>query len=184
MQTVRQIITDNSAPVKKYIVMRTLQETLNYRNDRIINKFRTLYAVSLDEAQEIGSEAYRWLWLNARLGEDRKIEGTGIPHVLVIHEGMVIIDEFWHTFILHTRDYEEFCNEYFGTFIHHSPSKPDFVPLSLDETEKQLEYICDVVGEDTMTRWYEEYPVRYSAEVIEKLQKPRVFGRPCEALTT
>jgi hypothetical protein len=164
--------------------MRNLQETLTYRNDRIINKFRTISAVSQAEAQEIASEAYRWLWLNAHLKEDRKTKGADIPHVLVIHEGMVIIDEFWHTFVLHTKEYEEFCKNYFHSFIHHSPSTPDFTPLSLAETERQLEYICDVVGEETMAKWYEEYPVRYSAEVLVQLQKPRVFGRPCEAMTT
>lgn len=31
------------------------------------------------------------------------------------------IDEAWHLFILHTKDYENFCNEYFGFFIHHKP---------------------------------------------------------------
>lgn len=163
--------------------MLSLEETLNYRNDRVVNKFRTLYAVSHAEAQEVASETYRWLWLNAHLTEDRKTNRKDLPNILAIHQGMVIIDEFWHTFILHTRVYEEFCKNYFGTFIHHKPSTPDFVPLSLDETEKQLEYICDVVGEDTMTKWYEEYPIRYSAEILAQLQKPRIFGQPCEAFT-
>ena len=32
------------------------------------------------------------------------------------------IDNIWHEFILHTRDYQEFCLRFLGTFIHHQPS--------------------------------------------------------------
>jgi len=31
------------------------------------------------------------------------------------------VDEVWHTFILFTREYAEFCQAAFGTFIHHVP---------------------------------------------------------------
>ena len=34
-------------------------------------------------------------------------------------------DLFWHAFILHTVDYEEFCTRHFGYFIHHVPTDPD-----------------------------------------------------------
>ncbi len=31
------------------------------------------------------------------------------------------VDEVWHTFILFTRKYHQFCEEIFGEFIHHTP---------------------------------------------------------------
>ncbi len=31
------------------------------------------------------------------------------------------VDVAWHGFILHTRQYAEFCKRHFGTFIHHDP---------------------------------------------------------------
>lgn len=164
--------------------MLSLEETLSYKNDRVVNKFRTFYDVSAVEAQEISLEAYRWLWLNAQLKQDRKENKKGIPRILVVHIGMVMIDEFWHNFVFHTQDYEAFCTKYFGTFIHHNPGTVDFQPLTQKETELQLNYIWDVVGEKTIARWYEEYPVRYSPEILTKLQKPRQFGQPCEALTS
>lgn len=44
------------------------------------------------------------------------------------HKGIGMIsrdvDEVWHTFILFTRDYTDFCNEVFGRYIHHQPSVP------------------------------------------------------------
>lgn len=34
----------------------------------------------------------------------------------------VVVDEVWHEFILHTRDYEYFCQKYLGFFLHHVPN--------------------------------------------------------------
>ncbi|MEO8065553.1 MAG: hypothetical protein ABI643_01710 [Candidatus Doudnabacteria bacterium] len=163
--------------------MLSLKETLGYTNDQVLNKFRTLYEFSRPDAEEIARETNRWLWLNARLKADRKEGRQNIPRVLVVHEGMVVLDEYWHTFILHTRDYREFCDSHLGFFIHHSPSFPGFQPPSQEEAEEQLNYICDRVGDETLIKWYEEYPVRYSADVLTKLQRPKQFGRPCEAIT-
>ena len=39
-----------------------------------------------------------------------------------------IIDEVWHLLILSTETYAFFCNEYFGTFIHHRPAINGTVP--------------------------------------------------------
>jgi len=35
------------------------------------------------------------------------------------------VDEIWHTLILHTADYETFCNQVAGRFIHHRPATSD-----------------------------------------------------------
>ncbi|MFF2531352.1 hypothetical protein ACFVS2_20830 [Brevibacillus sp. NPDC058079] len=32
------------------------------------------------------------------------------------------VDEVWHTFILSTRDYEKFCYDFMGEFLHHHPA--------------------------------------------------------------
>jgi hypothetical protein len=34
------------------------------------------------------------------------------------------VDAGWHAFILHTRDYAEFCERVAGRFIHHRPADP------------------------------------------------------------
>ncbi|HEX5686414.1 MAG TPA: hypothetical protein VFY73_20490 [Ideonella sp.] len=33
-----------------------------------------------------------------------------------------VADELWHEFILHTRNYDEFCRRAFGRFLHHTPA--------------------------------------------------------------
>jgi hypothetical protein len=34
------------------------------------------------------------------------------------------IDELWHTFILFTREYADFCDKVAGRFLHHAPAVP------------------------------------------------------------
>lgn len=36
-----------------------------------------------------------------------------------------LVDDFWHTFLLHTKAYREFCEQQFGTFLDHQPGYLD-----------------------------------------------------------
>ena len=47
------------------------------------------------------------------------------------------IDQLWHTFIVFTRAYSEFCREVCGRFIHHSPAENN---RSIPVEEKQAMY--------------------------------------------
>jgi len=39
-----------------------------------------------------------------------------------------IVDEVWHTFILFTKEYADFCNQVMGKYIHHEPNTDALVP--------------------------------------------------------
>lgn len=47
-------------------------------------------------------------------------------------------DAFWHGFLIHTRQYDEFCKRHFGHFIHHEPIEKDANDLRAAETSRQL----------------------------------------------
>ena len=34
----------------------------------------------------------------------------------------LVVDDLWHEFILYTRDYQLFCQQAFGRFLHHAPT--------------------------------------------------------------
>jgi hypothetical protein len=36
-----------------------------------------------------------------------------------------LVDIGWHTFVLYTRDYAEFCRQVAGRFLHHTPTDED-----------------------------------------------------------
>lgn len=33
-----------------------------------------------------------------------------------------LVDDYWHEFILHTREYQRFCKDTLGRFLHHTPA--------------------------------------------------------------
>ena len=159
----------------------SLESVLEYQNDRLLNKFRTLFDVSVDESRDIFIEMKKWLWIcNKRKSDLRSKNLPNGSRPLVIHSGMVIVDELWHAFILHTQEYQDFCAKNFGELIHHSPGYPGFKPMSENEMTEQLEYMWEHLGEDTVDLWYNVFPEKYSIEKLHSLLKPRIFGRPCE----
>ena len=53
-----------------------------------------------------------------------------------------LVDEAWHQFIFHTREYQQFCQERYGRFVHHIPHgmKPDVLnqKVRILVTQKEL----------------------------------------------
>ena len=50
-----------------------------------------------------------------------------------------VIDEVWHTFLLFTRPYQDFCYERYGKMIHHVPEESESVLTgSFDNTVRLL----------------------------------------------
>lgn len=52
-----------------------------------------------------------------------------------------VVDDLWHEFILHTRDYQEFCDKAFGQFLHHTPAA-----VLGQGAEKKVTSVCAAVG--------------------------------------
>jgi hypothetical protein len=47
------------------------------------------------------------------------------------------VDTAWHEFILFTREYEDFCNNAMGHFLHHSPAEAMQTPIQAQEGIKR-----------------------------------------------
>ena len=156
----------------------SLETALLYKNDNVLHKFRESYAVSMAEARDIFTETGRWLWLCAYTQSLKESERARVaPPLLVVSEEILILDEMWHTFILFTKEYTDYCLEHFGHYIHHAPTT-HAIKVSMGKQmkaapaafmrkrragmEKQYGYIYDVLGEETLLKWYREYPARYS----------------------
>jgi hypothetical protein len=41
-----------------------------------------------------------------------------------------VVDDLWHEFILHSRDYASFCDKAFGGFLHHTPDSSMKIPMA------------------------------------------------------
>lgn len=143
----------------------------------IIDRFIEHFDVPRDEAQDLLNETKKWLWLCAQLKQTKQS--------LFIDKPILIIDKMWHNFILHTQEYHEFCMRNFNFFIHHRPTtvaeKDAFISERLSDPKKveekinknievQYSSIHDLLGRETLVKWYHVYPNKYTPEYIEKIR--------------
>ena len=143
---------------------------IDYFNEDVINRFVNIYQIDKLEATIIFEETIKFLSLSQ------------LNFNFFIDDSLLIIDEMWRNFILFTNEYEKFCFENFGRFIHHIPStdqdKKDFEKNKLQElkilknrTRKQYEIIFDNFGEETLNRWYVDFADKYTHEYIKSIIK-------------
>ena len=155
----------------------SLDRALEYQNDEVAYRFTTLWEVSFAEAQDLFLETKKWLWLCAHPEKQR----------LAITPPLLIIDEMWHNFLLFSREYMEYCHDYFGRYIHHTPppqgekeeAKKQYeadsigaVETRMQEHIKQFGLIYQNLGVKTLLKWYVEYPERYNKDFFKQSYKP------------
>lgn len=161
--------------------MASLKEVLAYRNDNIVCKFTANYPIAKEDAQELFEQLKKWLWVGAYIKEINDKESKKIPN-LKVTSSLWILDEMWHTFILFTKDYKRFCMDYFGFFIHHTPSLNPFEikPYNPEadihkKYEVQHDLLCFALGkelgEETFLKWYQDYPKRYPIAQLKNSKK-------------
>jgi hypothetical protein len=136
----------------------SLEDVLRYRHPGVIRRYAREHQSTPEEAAELFRETLKWLYLCAR-AEEHGPEGLA----LAVHPEIEKIDWMWHTFLLFTRDYAEFCERHFGFFIHHVPNEDeDEEAAPLDEAgvrtalEQQYAFVYDLLGEETLRAWYGE----------------------------
>lgn len=93
------------------------EEVLDYQHPELIERLVEKCGMPLDFAEESFFETKRFLWL---CGTEESAQPLAPTEP---------IDEVWHNFLLFTREYQTFCQRFFGFFIHH-------VPLPQSEVEK------------------------------------------------
>jgi hypothetical protein len=142
----------------------TIAEVLAYRHPGVVRRYCKDHHATPQEAEEVFREMLKWLYLCAQSAQDP--EGTGCA----ISPEIEKIDWMWHTFLLFTWDYATFCERYFGFFLHHVPNEDEDEGSAAtdDETtraqlERQFGLVYDVLGEETLTAWYDE--CRYAAPI-------------------
>ena len=86
------------------------ERIMSFRMPEFTERLVKKQGMSPEEAEKMFCETLRFLYL-CRQG--RKVRFSFAPSPL--------IDEGWHNFILFTKVYQRFCEEYIGRFIHHQP---------------------------------------------------------------
>ena len=84
-----------------------------YRNEDVVERLQRKMNLGREEADVLFTDLLKFLALCGV----RRLHAT--EYSLVPPKN---IDEAWHHFLLFTREYADFCMEFFGAFIHHQPS--------------------------------------------------------------
>lgn len=162
----------------------TLEQALSYQHEGVVARFMDEFAVSREEAEKIFLETKRWLWLNSKHLDDLNQDLPNVPQSLGIRISITIIDEMWHTFILFTDDYANFCEKFLGQFIPHLPlfeGEEEKTQIERDQEFIQyLSYLYDCIGEESLTLWFKKYPLQYSLDQIDILRIHAARKRMCE----
>lgn len=140
--------------------MISLEHLLEYQHPRVVASYRRDHPHNAEKADALYVEMLKFLWISKKHRADRLAhpEDESLQFDFVMHQEMRDIDNMWHTFVLYTKDYTEFCHKYFGEYLHHQPD----VALESTQTpgefaqdlEKFLSYVYDVLGEETVRRWF------------------------------
>lgn len=85
----------------------------DYDLSKVIQRHRKVANISLEEAENRANELKKWLVLS-KSNNEKKYQITGN------------IDKIWHTFLVFTKEYHDFCGE-LGGFIHHIPTDTDLL---------------------------------------------------------
>jgi hypothetical protein len=133
----------------------SLRDVLAYRHRGVLRRYCKEHNASEQEAEEVFQQTLKWLYLcyRASIGTD--------GFACTISPDLEKIDWMWHTFLLFTLDYADFCTRYFGLFIHHVPTEEEDEVVVEEETlrtvlARQYGLVYDVLGEETLTAWYDE----------------------------
>ncbi|HTM63066.1 MAG TPA: hypothetical protein VL360_01040 [Gammaproteobacteria bacterium] len=123
-----------------------LDDVIAYQNELVINQFMKQYPdKSAADARQIFQDFLSWLWLS-----ESRLQRNLLSHMI---EPLNILDAMWHVFILHTRAYSDFCQQYFGRYLHHEVEHEDSAAVMT--TEDLTEYLndCyDCLGQEWLVR--------------------------------
>lgn len=156
-----------------------LKALADFKHQETVLRFMDSYEVSYDESADLFEEMKKLLALMAAYPDE----------YVFTHEPLWIIDEMWHTFLMYTKDYIDFCNAHFGRILHHAPVKRDVKMQIREDLENEVEetynlvrpqvkrlyeLIFEYLGRETLVKWIDGYGNKYTLAFVNEIRKPIV----------
>lgn len=127
-----------SATNMRYVRNPSLTSVMRYKNNAVVARIAQEMKISYSEATALFQDTLKFLWLAGKFGG-------------VVPSSR--IDEGWHTFILFTKDYDTFCHQFFGQFIHHRPRRPEDKPDGGRLRHRTHALIAEHLGDELSENW-------------------------------
>lgn len=137
-----------------------LSEIKKYKNQAVIDRFKIEYPHLKDKAEEIFEDLMVFFWATKKHETESKksLHNQDLDFVFIMDQKMKDIDHMWHIFLLFTKDYHQFCSQYFSEFIHHVPGVAQTLPKdeSYYETnlERFLNFNLEYLEQERIMRWF------------------------------
>ena len=136
-------------------------DALTYEAPFLIEKLlKDRVVQTSEEAETLFSEAKKYIVLT-------QVDTSNIWEMYSLR-----VDEAWHQFILFTAQYADFCQRFFGRYVHHSPSNapeagtPKAVPVASFLMFK--ERYEELFGSSLPDVWYDERSVTTERRVLNE----------------
>lgn len=154
-------MTHHTASAVSPVGASAASEALAYKAPFVIEKLlKARIAETAEEAESLFLEAKKYIVLAQ--SDDTKI--------WQMHS--LRVDEAWHQFILFTAQYADFCQRFFGRYIHHAPSnapkleKARATPVaSFAEFRARYEELFGSLPPDV---WYDERSITLERRVLNE----------------
>ncbi|STY31323.1 Uncharacterized conserved protein [Legionella wadsworthii] len=138
-----------------------IKSLLSYSNQKVLNRYSRDYPDNQLKSDEAFAELMKYFWLSQKHKTEISVDphNESLKFHCVIHKEMSDMDDMWHTFLLFTQDYLNFCMEFFDGYIHHTPigeeeQKDLLLPDFELELNRYLSYIYDNLGQETVEKWF------------------------------
>ncbi|ETX08755.1 glycine-rich domain-containing protein [Candidatus Entotheonella palauensis] len=134
-----------------------VERAMSFPMDKVIYRYQQEKQLSTVQAQQHERELKRFLALVALNDKGYGMNGP--------------IDALWHTFILFTKQYQRFCQEVAGRFIHHEPNVAGF-------EEREARDVDGAVrpGSDSYEAFLKDYQ-----EMFDEVPSARIWPQPVKA---
>lgn len=123
MKTSKKIVKKTSPASRRSTHRRSKVNSrgaLAYRNDAMVRRFAEKWGITRASAEELFERCKAYLVVGALVREPISPDAA--------------TDEMWHWFITYTHDYADYCERFFGHFIHHVPGD---VPSETDAAMRE-----------------------------------------------
>jgi len=118
----------------------SLTDVLGYRNPDVVDRIEHDHRLTAHAADLLFRDTIRFLYLAGATG------ARGLTPTKSIDKG-------WHSFLMFTRDYAEFCDAYFHRFIHHEPRRRCDPPLEGNRSAATFDLARRHFGRSLSSNW-------------------------------
>lgn len=110
-----------------------------YNNPAVVARISREMKCSVERAEVLFADVVKFLWMASTTNEVR------IP--------TPAIDEAWHVFLLFTKDYMSFCDEFCGGYMHHQPHRGEKIDITLELVTPTIDHMAAAFGAPPSSNW-------------------------------